>query len=433
MRTVFKLFSGQTSPQPRREGKQGWAFFLLFILSLPLCAQESGVYIDNLKSLRVEMDGQWDSDPVGQLGRGHFVEISFDDLQHNYVRYTYHITHCNADWTPSDLLESDYMEGFNGSRIENYEPSMNTTMLYNHYTLRFPNDDVKLKVSGNYQVQIFEDGDDEPVAQVCFSMVEQRVGIEIGVTSNTDIDTYDTHQQVSFTINFSGYSVNRPEAELYPIVLQNRRWDNRVEDIRPNFVQTRALEYNHNRQLIFPAGNEYRRFEILDEYVPTMRVESMQFHQPLYHAYIMTDEPRINYIYDQDQNGRYYVRNGNNVDNATESDYFITHFRLESPELTDGSLYLFGDFTNHRFAEEYQMEYNLMEHAYELSIPLKQGSYNYMYLFVPEGEEIAQTAPTEGNFYQTENEYAVYVYHRPFGERYDHLVGYNKIKYLGNQ
>ena len=103
-------------------------FTLLTLAHSNMNAQESGVLIDNLKSLRVEMDGQWDSDPVGQLGSGHFVEISFDDLQHNYVRYTYHITHCNADWTPSDLLESDYMEGFNGSRIENYEPSMNTTM-----------------------------------------------------------------------------------------------------------------------------------------------------------------------------------------------------------------------------------------------------------------------------------------------------------------
>lgn len=396
-------------------------------------AQQSGVFIDNLKSLRVEMDGVWDSDPVGQLGNGHFVEISFDDLQHNYVRYTYTITHCNADWTPSDLLESDYMEGFNGSRIENYEPSMNTTMLYNHYTLRLPNDDVKLKVSGNYLLQVFEDGDDEPVAQACFSMVEQRLGIEISVTSNTDIDTYEAHQQVDFSINYSGYSVNHPETELQAFVLQNKRWDNHVEGLRPNYLRTNTLEFSHNRQLIFPAGNEFRRFEILDEYVPTMRVESMKFFSPLYHAYIMTDEQRINYIYDQDQDGRYYVRNGDNVDNDTESDYFITHFRLESPELTDGNLYLFGDFTNQRYTEEYCMEYNLMEHAYELAIPLKQGSYNYMYLFVSEGNNTGTTEQTEGNFYQTENEYSVYVYHRPFGERYDHLVGYHKVKYLGNQ
>jgi hypothetical protein len=127
------------------------------------------------------------------------------------------------------------------------------------------------------------------------------------------------------------------------------------------------------------------------------------------------------------------VRNGDNVDNETESEYIITHFRLEMPQLSGGELYLHGDLTNGRFSEEYRMEYNLMEHAYELVIPLKQGSYNYQYLFVPDGSTVGSTSETEGDFYQTENEYSVYVYHRPFGERYDHLVGFNKIKYLGNK
>ncbi|MCH5176789.1 MAG: DUF5103 domain-containing protein [Prevotellaceae bacterium] len=396
-------------------------------------AQTNAVFLDNLKSLRVEVNGLWNSDPVVPLGGRNYVSILFDDLQHNYVRYTYRITHCNADWTPSDLLESDYMDGFNGSRIEDYSPSMGTAMLYNHYTLRIPNDDVRLLVSGNYRVDIYEDGDDEPVAEACFSIVEQRVGVDISVTSNTDIDTYKQHQQVSFDLNYSTYRVNQPEKELYPVVVQNRRWDNHVEHLQPTYLKTNTLVFNHNRSLIFPAGNEYRRFEIMDEHVPTMRVESMQYHAPLYHAYIMTDEQRTAYLYDQDQDGRYLVRNGDNDENETESDYFITHFRLEMPELPDGNVYLHGDLTNNRFAEEYMMEYDHMEHAYTIALPLKQGSYNYQYIYLPNDSDVGMTAETEGDFYQTENEYAVYVYHRPFGERYDHLVGYQKIQYLGNQ
>ena len=293
--------------------------------------------------------------------------------------------------------------------------------------------ELTVKVEDEYDIDIFEDGEDEPIAQACFSVLEPRVSIGIEGSGNTDIDTWAQHQQLDIRVNYQNYNVQNPVSDLMPVVLQNRRWDNHVEGIRPTYLRTNELIYTHNRDLIFEAGNEYRRFEILDEYVPTMRVFSMSYHEPYYHATLFDDKQRTHYLYDQDQNGRYYVRNGNNVDNDTESDYFITHFRLESPELTGGNLYLFGDLTNHRFVEDYQMEYNLMEHAYELSLPLKQGSYNYMYLFVPEGETIAQTAPTEGDFYQTENEYAVYVYHRPFGERYDHLVGYNKVKYLGNQ
>lgn len=412
----------------------------LFIWSLSCAvataiAQESAVFLPNLRTLRVEVNGAWENDPVMVLGGSNYVLISFDDLRHDYVRYTYHLTHCNADWSPSDLLESEYMEGFNGQRIEDYESSTATAMLYNHYTLELPNDEVRaLLVSGNYRVDIYEDGDDEPVATACFSVLEQRVGIDFDVTGNTDIDTYKAHQQVNFSLNYSTYSlVKHPETELQAVVVQNRRWDNCVRDLRPTYLRNRTLVYTHNRRLIFPAGNEYRRMEILDDHVPTMRVESMQFIDPYYNAFIMTDEQRTSYLYDQDQDGRYYVRNGDNYLNETESEYYITHFALSMPTLADGDVYINGELTNNRLAEEYRMEYNLIDHQYEILLPLKQGSYNYQYLFVRSGSTVGSTAEIEGNFHQTENEYAVYVYHRAFGERYDRLVGYNKVKHTGNR
>ena len=55
--------------------------------------------------------------------------------------------------------------------------------------------------------------------------------------------------------------------------------------------------------------------------------------------------------------------------------------------------------------------------------------YNWLYLFVPEGNQIGQTAPSAGNFYETENEYLILVYHRPFGGRYDKLVGMSSVKF----
>ena len=400
--------------------------FILFAFTVNASAQVNGVFVDNLKTLRVEVDGQWDAPPV--MPMGHHVRISFDDLQHSYVRYTYHITHCNSDWTPSDLLESDYIDGFNDRPIDDYNPSMNTTVEYNHYTFTLPNKDVKLLLSGNYTVDIYEDGDDEPVARACFSVLENKIGLNLSVSPNTDIDQYSIHQQLDFSINYQSYSVHRPEEEFHPVVLKNRRWDTRVEGLTPTYTKSNELIYSHNRALIFDAGNEYRRFEILDEYVPTMNVESMSYHEPYYHATLMTDEPRRNYIYDQDQNGRVYIRNGDNVDNDTESDYFITHFTLQMPELEGGSVYLNGDLTYNSFSETYEMEYDYERGSYQLALPLKQGSYNYQYVFVGDDNDWADGSETEGNFYQTENEYSVYVYHRPFGERYDHLVGYNMVR-----
>ena len=391
-------------------------------------AQENICFSPRIRTLQVKVDGEWGKPSVMLLSQGHGVEISFDDLQAQYERYTYTITHCNADRTPSDLLTSDYMTGFAEQRIDDYEPALGTEVKYCHYWLNLPNRDTQLLVSGNYRVDIFEDGEDEPVAQACFSVLEPRVGVDIDVTANTDIDTFDSHQQVNFTVNHRGYAMSNPLTELKYIVMQNRRWDNHVENLRPTLMQVDRLIFNHNRALIFDAGNEYRRFEMLDEYVPTMRVEHMEFDGDYYHAVLYDDAQRINYLYDEDQNGRYLVRNGDNVENDTESDYFFTHFTLKMPKVAGGEVYLFGDLTNNRMEERYKMEYNLIDHQYELVVPLKQGSYNYMYMFKRDDEEVGLTRPCEGDFHLTENEYEVYVYHRPFGERYDRLVGFRKIK-----
>jgi hypothetical protein len=395
-------------------------------------AQENICFSPRIKTLQVKVDGDWEAPTVMLLSRGHHVEISFDDLQPNYQRYTYTITHCNADWTQSDLMTSEYMTGFETGYINDYEPAIGTEMKYCHYTLTLPDNDTKLLVSGNYRVNIFEDGEDDPIAQACFSVLEPHVGVEIGVTANTDIDTYEHHQQVNFSINYSGYQVSNPVNDFKYIVRQNRRWDTHVEDLRPTLMQVNRLIFNHNRALIFPAGNEYRRFEILDEYVPTMRVEHMEYADPYYHATLFTDKQRVNYLYDEDQNGRYYIHNDDNTANDTESDYFYTHFTLEMPQLAGGEVYLFGNLTNNRIDEAYKMDYDIFNHQYELAIPLKQGSYNYLYMYRREDEEVGLTRPCEGDFHQTENEYEVYVYHRPFGLKYDKLVGFQKINFKGH-
>lgn len=398
--------------------------------TMSVCAQVNVSFVDNIRTIQAQVNGKWGEQPVMLLGSG-YVDISFDDLQRDYMRYTYRITHCNANWESSGLYEGDYMTGINGSTvIESYEPSVNTEMLYNHYKFRLPNATHRLLLSGNYKVDIFDDVDDEnPVATVCFSLLEPKVGIDIKVSANTDIDSYQNHQQVDLNINYQTLTTSNPEMELIPVVTQNRRWDNRVMNLKPSYLRPNQLVYTHNRSLIFPAGNEYRRFEILSEYVPTMRVDRMKYEEPYYHAYIFEDLPVKNYKYDQDQNGRFLIRNSNNTNNDTESDYFITHFTLKTPQLADGDLYLFGDLTDNMMWYENRMEYNLIEHQYEISIPLKQGSYNYQYLFVRTGEAVGQTGPTEGNFHETENEYCVYVYHRPFGGRYDKLVGFKTVNY----
>ena len=355
------------------------------------------------------------------------TDSSFDFLQAEYERFTYSITHCNADWQQSELLTSEYMTGFNDSRIEDYEPAIGTEMKYCHYKLCLPNADNQLLVSGNYKVTIYSD--DSEVAQACFSVIEPKVNIDISVSANTDIDTYDSHQQLSFAVNYRGLNSANPINEFKYLVMQNRRWDTHVSDIRPSYMQVNKLVFDHNRSLIFNAGNEYRRFEILDAYVPTMRVDHMEFDDTYYHAYLFTDEQRRNYLYDEDQDGRFLLRNSDDDDVDTACDYFMTHFTLQMPQVAEGDVYLFGDLSSNRIDPNYKMQYNIIDHQYELTVPLKQGAYNYMYMTAASEDSPAMTRPCEGDFHQTENEYSVYVYHRTFGQRYDKLVGFKSINF----
>ena len=256
------------------------------------------------------------------------------------------------------------------------------------------------------------------------------MNVSAQVSSDTEIDRNKTHQQVSFSIQYKGYPIRNPQNEVKVHVLQDNRTDNWVTNLHPSYIGPDQLRYEHNRALIFPAGNEYRRFEMVSTRYASQGVESIRYHAPYYHVTLRPDEPRLlNYSYDQDQNGRFVIRYDEAVDNTTEADYFFVHFSLlwENP-LTEGNFYLQGAFTYDNFNEESRLKYNAEAHAYECTQLLKQGAYNYQYLYVAPGTTVGSTAQAEGNFYETENEYLILVYHRPFGERYDRLIGMQQVK-----
>lgn len=410
-----------------------------------LCAQSNKVYHPMIHTLQTTVNDDWLHDDVITLGTDDCVTISFDHFTHDYRRFIYKIVHCNADWTPSDLFEVDYMDGFNNQPIEDYENSLNTTMLYTHYRLNLPNDDIQFKVSGNYRVEIFlDENDDEneensefriqnsgltPVATACFRVVEPRMGLNVSVTTNTDIDTNLSHQQVAFTLNYTPGEVMDPATEIKPYVYQNNRTDNMVSLVKPTYVSPGRLEYRHNRALIFPAGNEYRRFEVINMHYATQGVDEISYFAPYYHATLLPDAPRRNYSYDEDHDGRYFIRYNMAQDTDIEADYLFVHFTLNMPRRTGGNFYLTGEFTYNDFDPTCQATYNDDAQAYEATLLLKQGAYDFMYLWVPEGSTAGQTGPAEGNFYEAENEYQVYIYHRPFGGRYDRLVAAQQVKF----
>ena len=392
----------------------------------------SRIYDPQVKTLQVVVNQNWFSPPVMTLRSGDVLNVSFDELSHTYHRYVYHIEHCEADWQPSaDLFESDFLEGFNDNPIDDYENSLNTTVLYTHYRLQIPNERCRLKISGNYRLTVYDDeaeGDArEPVLAAEFRVVEPLMNVGLSVTSNTDIDFNVCHQQVSMTAIYNSINVTNVEEQLWTIVTQNGREDMERVNVRPTYTQLTGLQWEHCHDLIFDAGNEYHKFEVLDVTHPTMGIDRLRWDGVNYHAFPFVNEPRRNYVYDEDADGAFYIRNSDNIENDRTCDYVYVNYKmLTGHAYGNADVIVDGQWATED-ASNYVMTYDETDRSYNARILQKQGYYSYQYLLCG-ADGRRRPLPEDGNFFETENRYQAYVYYKGNGERTWRLVGYQELK-----
>lgn len=406
-----------------------------FVLSifLPIClfAQKYATkpISDKIHSIEVLANKVWDSYPIIKLNTPDYIHVAFDQISgDSYSRLRYKIVYCNADWVKNtDLSEIEYLDGFDDNPITDYNNSVNTTVSYTHYSIRFPNDDVKPKLSGNYAIIVYDEDESDILLTACFSVLEQVVSIAPEVSTITDIDANKEHQQLSFDLDYK-LNLRDVKNDLKVFVRQNNRTDNEVKDIKPNYIMPSKLRYRNNKSLIFEAGNEYHRFDLSSHKFNGKNVAHIEYIRPNYYMHIVPN--KINdggtYSYDQDQNGRVIYRNteADNVDN--EGDYFFVNLTLHADRPLTNDIYVNGAFTYNIFSEKYKMIYDQDNKEYYLSLFLKQGIYNYQYL--TKQHNTFTSKDVEGSFYETENEYSIYVYYRPMGQRYDSFVGFSSIQ-----
>lgn len=394
----------------------------LLCITMTLSAQRNEIFSSDIATLQVHNTQQLRAMlPVIQLNGGEQIQISFDNFRHEYHRFTYKITHCEADWSPStQLFNSDYLEGFsNNLVIENIQESLNTNVEYTHYSFRLPNDQCRITQSGNYKVSVY--GEDEKLMlNACFMVVDPTMHVELSCTSNTDIDFNRAHQQVEMKLKYGNLPVIAPNNQIKTVVLQNGNWNDARVNMKPQFVLRDGLQWQHCRGFIFDAGNNYRKFECLSVDHPTMGIETIDWDGSNYHAHLWPDLPRRNYLYDESAQGVFVIRNSDDNGNDYLSDYVIVHFTLQT-DATNDEIYVSGGFTNYRLLPQYQMKYDAVTRNYTLSLLMKQGYYSYEYVRRNADGSI-QLLPSEGNFYQTKNQYQALIYYRGTGERTDRLV-----------
>lgn len=395
----------------------------------------TGAFDDRVKTLQTRfLDGQnIFMPPVVTLFSDEYLTVSFDILSEDREFLRWRALRCDANWQPSTISELEWLgNGFNESVIENYEFSRATTVHYVHYWFNFPNEDICPKLSGNYLLQIYEESDPDTVlAQTRVMVSEQTARISGEITTRTMVDYNDAHQQLEVHVDTELAHVADPFNDLKVMISQNGRGDNEIALRQPLRLSGKTAVYSHQPQLVFSAGNEYRRFEVSNVNYPGMGVEDIVYQHPYYHFVLQPDESRAGdqYLYDQTQAGRFVVREYNSGDSDIDADYVVVHFSLNYPELPGWMIFLDGDLTCRRFDDNSRMFYNSAEQRYEKALLLKQGHYNYQYLAVRPSGTQGETALIEGDKSPTANEYLIKVYTRAPLDRTDRLIGVAQLRF----
>ena len=115
---------------------------------------EQTIFNPNFRTLTVTANGDLMAPPLMRLGTDDIIDISFDEISEDYRYLRYRLIHCNADWQPSRLLESEYLPRFNEGEISDYAFSSNTFVHFVNYHLALPQEGMEPLVSGNYLLQV---------------------------------------------------------------------------------------------------------------------------------------------------------------------------------------------------------------------------------------------------------------------------------------
>lgn len=374
-------------------------------------------------------NNDWSKDAILSLREGSVLNVSFDYDGHNYRRLRYEIKHCEVDWSVSEsLFESDYADGFcSDLPIDDCNYSINTNKLYTHCSFEIPNENCRLKLSGNYRIGVYDDNTNDTLFYAYFMVSSNDVSINADVSYDTDIDVRRKHQQLDLSIKYPlSLRVIDPNEQFRVFVIPNHRWDQLVCLPAATYIQPGKLDWKHCRKLIFPAGNEFHKFELLDLHRSSLGMDRVAWNGSSYDGYLNHDYIRKNYVYDEDINGSFILRNSDNYESDITSEYVNVHFYLDCPNKLSGNVYVNGRWAQNGFTDDYLMEYLEEEKCYHVSVPLKYGYYSYQY-YVSEENKPNDTefsySVVDGDYYQTENEYLVLVYYKDTADRTWKLLG----------
>ena len=414
---------------------------LSLVLIIPANAQQLQSYSDlnyNDKAQTVLLHPVGDSlaKPVislnDMMGKLH---LQFDVLANDapYMYYTF--IHCNNDWSQqSDIQQIEYLNGFESDDIENYSFSLNTMVDYVHYDLVFPTEDMTPKISGNYLLIVFENEltPENIYFTRRFMIVDDKANFNVNIPRYPfDLNLGTNKQQIEMTVSYPNIFNSLAEQYSNVTIQQNGRWDNAVTGLKPTYVYPDYLSYENNVKTVFNSGNQYRRFNTSNLNNRPEQTKTVEMAKDYYVVTLYDDQKRNLYAYvdDEDLFGEKVIYlERDDMAAATEADYVMVEFFLDwYPVLAGQDMYIMGAITDWNFDEKNKMTYDFDRKGYAISLLLKQGYYDYIYAVKDKDQTKADVTPIAGDFWETKNEYTIYLYLFDPTQNYDQLIGVKTV------
>jgi len=394
---------------------------------------------ESIKSIKLYPVGDQTSYAITPLNAVEQLELHFDDLNVYSKNYFYTYQLCDADWTPVELSQFDYIKGFSQVRLNVFRQSSVGITRYVHYSTKLPTRNCMPSRSGNYLLKVFENGD---TSKLVFTkkmlVVDNKVAVGVSITHPFSGNDYRFHQRVIVNINPSNLDLFNLNQQLKVVVLQNYRWDNAQVTSSPTFIRNKQLEFNQEGLFDFEGGKEWRWLDLRSFRLQSDRVRKGSYNDKGTDIFVVPDtaRPQLRYQYYKDFNGMYFVEMFENFNPWWQSDYANVHFTFipeNHEQMLDKDLYLIGEFSQFQLNEGSKLSFNTETGFYEKNLLLKNGYYNYSYVTKDKrGNSMPTFKFTEGNNWDTENNYTALVYYRGFGGRADELIGALSVNSLGS-
>ena len=383
------------------------SLIIFFFIVNPVFTQ-----LNNVKSIKVESSGNLNSNIV--FYKNDIINISFDILGGKKSDYYYQITHCDYQWNPSKISKLEYIDGFDDIRITSYVFSKNTFQSFTNFSFQIPNENLKIKIDGNYVIKIFDENYNEIFERKIIILNNLTNGL-VNITRSKEILDSSYSQNIQALFSNTNNIIFNNNSDYKLAVIKNNNLNFSKYFSSPRLQTGSNIIYDNIK---FKGGSEYLYFDSKNILSTSNEIKQVNF-KNIYNTILYDDYEESIYTQQPDINGTYII-NANCNEKKTCADYTNVKFNLRTNKNYASDIYLIGEFNGHEINEKYKMKkYN--KNYYSANIILKQGIYNYKYVFKTNSgfEDLS-------NFWQTENNYKAILYEKKITDRYYKIIGYGE-------